>query len=37
MLMNNNSKTLIWDNIPEWAIDSLVFGIVVDLFLNDEV
>ena len=36
MLMNNNSKTLIWDNIPEWAIYSLVYGIEEDLFLNDK-
>jgi hypothetical protein len=36
MLMNNNSKTLIWDNIPEWAIYSLEYGIEEDLFLTDE-
>ena len=36
MLMNNNSKTLIWDNIPEWAIYSLVYGIEEDLFLTDK-
>lgn len=36
MLMNNNSKTLIWDNIPEWAIYSLIYGIEEDLFLTDE-
>ena len=36
MLMNNNSKTLIWDNIPEWAIYSLIYGIEEDLFLTDD-
>ena len=24
---NNNSKTIVWDNIPEWAIFSLEYGI----------
>lgn len=33
---DNNSKTLIWDNIPEWAIYSLEYGIEEDLFLADE-
>ena len=23
----NNSKTLVWDNIPEWAIFALEYGI----------
>ena len=36
MLINKNSKTLIWDNIPEWAIYSLEHGIEEDLFLTDE-
>ena len=36
MLINKNSKTLIWDNIPEWAIYSLEYGIEEDLFLTDE-
>lgn len=33
---DNNSKTLIWDNIPEWAIYSLEYGVEEDLFLTDE-
>lgn len=33
---DNNSKTLIWDNIPEWAIFTLEYGIEEELFLNDE-
>ena len=33
---DNNSKTLIWDNIPEWAIFALEYGIEEELFLNDE-
>ena len=32
----NNSKTLVWDNIPEWAIFSLEYGIDEELFLSDE-
>ena len=32
---NNNSKTLVWDNIPEWAIFSLEYGIDEELFLSD--
>ena len=27
MLINKNSKTLIWDNIPEWAIFAMEYGI----------
>ena len=35
--MNGNSKgTLVWDNIPEWAIFALEYGIEEELFLNDE-
>ena len=33
---NNNSKTIVWDNIPEWAIFSLEYGIDEELFLPDE-
>ena len=33
---NNNSKTIVWDNIPEWAIFSLGYGIDEELFLADE-
>src|SRR5699024_1943197 len=32
----NNSKTLVWDNIPEWALFSLEYGIDEELFLPDE-
>ena len=32
----NNSKTPVWDNIPEWAIFSLEYGIDEELFLSDE-
>lgn len=32
----NNSKTLVWDNIPEWAIFSLEYGTREELFLSDE-
>lgn len=35
--MNSNKrKTLIWDNIPEWAIFALEYGIEEELFLSDE-
>ena len=33
---NNNSKTIVWDNIPEWAIFALKYGIDEELFLPDE-
>ena len=36
-IMNgNNSKTLVWDNIPEWAIFALEYGTREELFLSDE-
>lgn len=36
-IMNDNKKeTLIWDNIPEWAIFSLEYGIGEELFLSNE-
>ena len=31
----NNSKTLVWDNIPEWAIFALEYGTREELFLSD--
>ena len=35
--MNDNKKEpLVWDNIPEWAIFSLEYGIEEELFLTDE-
>ena len=30
----NNSKTLVWDNIPEWAIFALEYGTREELFLS---
>ena len=36
MTMNNENGTLVWDNIPEWAIFALEYGIEEELFLNDE-
>ena len=33
---DNNRGTLVWDNIPEWAIFSLEYGIEEELFLTDE-
>ena len=32
----NNSKTLVWDNIPEWAIFALEYGTREELFLSEE-
>lgn len=35
--MNDNKKeTLVWDNIPEWAIFALEYGIEEELFLTNE-
>lgn len=35
--MNDNKKeTLVWDNIPKWAIFSLEYGIGEELFLTNE-
>ncbi len=31
---SSKRKTLIWDNIPEWAVFSLEYGIEEELFLN---
>lgn len=36
MTMNNDNGTLIWDNIPEWAIFALEYGIEEELFLTNE-
>lgn len=35
-MKGNNSKTIVWDNIPEWALFSLEYGIDEELFLPDE-
>ena len=32
----DNRQTLVWDNIPEWAIFSFEYGIEEELFLTDE-
>ena len=32
----NNRKTIVWDNIPEWAIFALEYGIEEELFLTDK-
>ncbi len=34
--MDENNRTVVWDNIPEWAIFSLEYGIEEELFLTDE-
>ena len=35
--MNENTRqTLVWDNIPEWAVFSLEYGIEEELFLTEE-
>ena len=31
-----NRQTLVWDNIPEWAIFALEYGIEEELFLPNE-
>lgn len=33
---DNKKETFVWDNIPEWAIFSLEYGIEEELFLTDE-
>lgn len=33
---SNNRKTSVWDNIPEWAIFALEYGIEEELFLSAE-
>lgn len=33
---DNKKETLIWDNIPEWAIFSLEYGIREELFLSNK-
>lgn len=33
---SRNRKTPVWDNIPEWAIYALEYGIEEELFLNEE-
>lgn len=33
---DNKKETFVWDNIPEWAVFSLEYGIEEELFLTDE-
>ena len=33
---SNDRKTLVWDNIPEWAIFALEYGIEEEFFLSDK-
>ena len=35
-MKKNNYTTLVWDNIPEWAVFSLEYSIEEELFLSDE-
>ena len=35
-MKENNYTTPVWDNIPEWAVFSLEYGIEEELFLSDE-
>ena len=35
-MKKNNYTTLVWDNIPEWAVFSLEYGIEEELFLSEE-
>ena len=36
IMIENNRQTLVWDNIPEWAIFALEYGIEEELFMTDE-
>ena len=35
-MKESNNTTLVWDNIPEWAVFSLEYGIEEELFLTDK-
>lgn len=35
-MKENNNMPLVWNNIPEWAIFALEYGIEEELFLTDE-
>lgn len=35
-MKDNNNTRLVWDNIPDWAIFALEYGIEEELFLNEE-
>ena len=35
-MKENNNTPLVWNNIPEWAIFALEYGIEEELFLTDE-
>ncbi len=36
IMHKKNRQTLVWDNIPEWAIFALEYGIEEELFLPNE-
>lgn len=35
-MKDSNNTRLVWDNIPDWAIFALEYGIEEELFLNEE-
>ena len=35
-MKENNYSPPVWDNIPEWAVFSLEYGIEEELFLSEE-
>ena len=35
-MSGNRRETIVWDNIPEWAIYALEYGIDEELFITDE-
>ena len=36
IMIESGRQTLVWDNIPEWAIFALEYGIEEELFLTNE-
>ena len=35
-MRDDRRETIVWDNIPEWALYALEYGIDEDLFITDE-
>ena len=35
-MSEDRRETIVWDNIPEWALYALEYGIYEDLFITDE-
>ena len=35
-MSEDRRETIVWDNIPEWALYALEYGIDEDLFITDE-